>query len=93
MSAVHERFVTDRDGKRTAVLLDMDEYAKLLQELEELESLKAYDAANQPMMKPFRSNKPSPKSKRIGSVLLRRYLAARSERTRRAAVGHVQPCV
>ncbi len=45
MSAVHERFVTDRDGKRTAVLLDMDEYAKLLRELEELESLKAYDAA------------------------------------------------
>ncbi len=45
MSAVHERFVTDRDGKRIAVLLDMDEYAKLLRELEELESLKAYDAA------------------------------------------------
>ena len=40
-----ERFVTDRDGKRIAVLLDMDEYAQLLQELEELESLKAYDAA------------------------------------------------
>ncbi len=45
MSAVHECFVTDRDGKRIAVLVDMDEYAKLLQELEELESLKAYDAA------------------------------------------------
>ena len=45
MGAVHERFVTDKDGKRIAVLLDMDEYAKLLQELEELESLKAYDAA------------------------------------------------
>ena len=45
MSAVHERFVTDRDGNRIAVLLDMDEYAKLLRELEELESLKAYDAA------------------------------------------------
>ena len=45
MSAVHERFVTDKDGRRIAVLLGMDEYAKLLQELEELESLKAYDAA------------------------------------------------
>jgi hypothetical protein len=45
MRAVHERFVTDKDGKRIAVLLDMDEYAKLLQELEELESLRAYDAA------------------------------------------------
>ena len=45
MSAVHERFVTDKDGKRIAVLLDMGEYAKLLQELEELESLRVYDAA------------------------------------------------
>ena len=41
----HERFVTDKDGKRIAVLLDMDEYITVLQELEELEALKAYDAA------------------------------------------------
>lgn len=40
-----ERFVTDSSGKRTAVLLDLEEYEKLLKELEELESLKAYDAA------------------------------------------------
>ena len=45
MRKIHERFVTDSAGKRTAVLLDMEEYEKLLQELEELESLKAYDAA------------------------------------------------
>ena len=45
MRTGHERFVTDKDGKRTAVLLDMDEYAALLRELEELEALKAYDAA------------------------------------------------
>ena len=45
MRAGHERFVTDKDGKRIAVLLDMDEYTALLQELEELEALKAYDAA------------------------------------------------
>ena len=45
MRTGHERFVTDKDGKRTAVLLDMDEYTALLQELEELEALKAYDAA------------------------------------------------
>ena len=46
MRKIHERFVTDSTGRRTAVLLDMEEYEKLLQELEELESLKAYDAAN-----------------------------------------------
>ncbi len=45
MRTGHERFVTDKGGKRIAVLLDMDEYAALLQELEELEALKAYDAA------------------------------------------------
>ena len=45
MRKIHERFVTDSAGRRTAVLLDMEEYEKLLQELEELESLKAYDAA------------------------------------------------
>ena len=45
MRKIHERFVTDSAGKRTAVLLDMEEYEKLLQELEELESLRAYDAA------------------------------------------------
>ena len=45
MRTGHERFVMDKDGKRIAVLLDMDEYAALLQELEELEALKAYDAA------------------------------------------------
>ena len=45
MRTGHERFVTDKDGKRIAVLLDMDEYAALLQELEELEALKAYDTA------------------------------------------------
>ena len=45
MRSGHERFVTDKDGKRTAVLLDMDEDATLLQESEELEALQAYDAA------------------------------------------------
>ena len=45
MRKLHERFVTDSNGRRTAVLLNVEEYEKLLQELEELESLKAYDAA------------------------------------------------
>lgn len=45
MRKVHERFVTNCNGRRTAVLLDMVEYEKLLQELEELECLKSCDAA------------------------------------------------
>ena len=45
MVTLHERFVVDKDGKQTAVLLDIQEYNKLLEALEELESIKAYDAA------------------------------------------------
>jgi PHD/YefM family antitoxin component YafN of YafNO toxin-antitoxin module len=45
MATLHERFVIDKDGNRTAVLLDIEEYKKLLQELEELESIRAYDVA------------------------------------------------
>jgi PHD/YefM family antitoxin component YafN of YafNO toxin-antitoxin module len=45
MITTHERFVIDKNGNRTAVLLDIEEYNTLLQELEELESIKAYDAA------------------------------------------------
>ena len=45
MVTLHERFVVDKDGNQTAVLLDIQEYNKLLEALEELESIKAYDAA------------------------------------------------
>ena len=45
MMTTHERFVVDKNGNRTAVLLDIEEYNTLLEELEELESIKAYDAA------------------------------------------------
>ncbi len=45
MITLHERFVVDEDGKRTAILLDIEEYNKLLEELEELESIRVFDAA------------------------------------------------
>jgi len=40
-----ERYVTDENGNRVAVLLDMEDYRKLLEDLEILESIRAYDAA------------------------------------------------
>ena len=40
-----EKYVVDEQGKRVAIILDMVDYEKLLEELEELESLRAYDAA------------------------------------------------
>ncbi len=45
MITLHERFVIDENGKRTAILLDIEEYNKLLEELEGLESIRAFDAA------------------------------------------------
>jgi hypothetical protein len=45
MAVTKEQFVTDPEGKRVGVLLDIGEYERMLAELEELESLRAYDAA------------------------------------------------
>ena len=36
MITLHERFVIDENGKRSAILLDIEEYNKLLEELESI---------------------------------------------------------
>ena len=45
MSSVTEKWVINEKGERVGVLLDMDDYRRILQELEELEAIRAYDAA------------------------------------------------
>ena len=40
-----ERYVVDEKGNRMGVLLDLEDYRKLLEALEELESIRAYDDA------------------------------------------------
>jgi hypothetical protein len=40
-----ERFVVDETGNRVAVLIDIAEYQKVLEALEELESINAFDEA------------------------------------------------
>lgn len=40
-----ERYVVDETGNRVAVLIDIKEYAKILEAIEELESISAYDEA------------------------------------------------
>ena len=40
-----ERYITDSQGDRIAVVLDIEEYEALLNQLEELEALRAYDEA------------------------------------------------
>ncbi|MEK7325593.1 MAG: hypothetical protein AAB217_10100 [Chloroflexota bacterium] len=45
MPTVNEGYVVDEDGARVGVILPIEDYQKLLEELEELESIRAYDAA------------------------------------------------
>jgi len=45
MGLATERFVVDNKGNRVAVLLDIGEYEKLLEALEEMEAVRAYDGA------------------------------------------------
>lgn len=45
MLTFKERYVTDEAGQRVGVLLDIADFQKILEELEELEAIRAYDAA------------------------------------------------
>ena len=45
MATHTERFLVDEEGHRLGVVLDIAEYQEILEDLEELESIRAYDAA------------------------------------------------
>jgi hypothetical protein len=45
MIQLNERYIVDAKGNRIGVVLDIKDYRKLLEALEELESIRAYDAA------------------------------------------------
>ena len=45
MATLKEKYVVNENGERVSVLLDWEDYRALLEELEELESIRAYDAA------------------------------------------------
>ena len=42
---VAQKYIVDAHGKKVGVLISYEEYMKILSALEELESIKAYDAA------------------------------------------------
>ena len=44
-TALGEKYVVDEKGNPVSVLLDIRVYRKILEELEELEAIRAYDAA------------------------------------------------
>jgi hypothetical protein len=45
MRNIKERYLVDDNGKRIGVVLNVKDYHRLLEQLEELESIRAYDAA------------------------------------------------
>jgi hypothetical protein len=45
MSAFKENFIVDENGARVGVVLDIADYRKLLEDLEELDAIRAYDEA------------------------------------------------
>lgn len=45
MMTLKERYLVDEDGERVAVLLDIEIYRQILEELEELAAIRAFDEA------------------------------------------------
>ena len=45
MNELHEQYVVDEDGNRNAVLLPLAEWQRVLQDLEDLDDIREYDAA------------------------------------------------
>ncbi|MCX6375605.1 MAG: hypothetical protein NTU88_06155 [Armatimonadetes bacterium] len=45
MPKVKPRYLVDENGQRVSVILDIEEYEKLLADLEELQDIRAYDEA------------------------------------------------
>ena len=53
MLGFKERFVVDEQGNRIGVFLDIEDYHRLLEELEELESIRGFDRAKASGEKPI----------------------------------------
>lgn len=47
IALTNTKFIIDDEGQRVGALLDIEEYYRLLDELEELEAIRAYDAAKE----------------------------------------------
>jgi len=45
MVTLHPQYVIDENQKRKAVLLPLDEWERIVEELEELDDIRAYDEA------------------------------------------------
>ena len=45
MGALKQQFIEDKQGHKIAVILPIEQYNRLIEQLEELEDIKAYDTA------------------------------------------------
>lgn len=45
MKTLHPQYITDNKGKKISVILPLEEYTKILEELEDLEDIRLYDKA------------------------------------------------
>ena len=45
MLTVHPHYITDNTGKKISVILPLDEFENIIEELEELEDIRLYDEA------------------------------------------------
>jgi len=45
MITTHQEYLTDDQGKRKAVVIPLDEWERIQEEMEELEDIRAYDEA------------------------------------------------
>ena len=45
MISLHPQYITDKEGKKLSVVLGMQEFKSIMEELEELEDIKLYDEA------------------------------------------------
>ncbi|MCK4427380.1 MAG: hypothetical protein KAW16_02740 [candidate division Zixibacteria bacterium] len=53
MISLKEKYVVDEKGKRIGIMLNIKEYRRILEALEELESIRAYDRAKAAKDKPI----------------------------------------
>lgn len=45
MTDIKERYLIDDEGRKISVVLDISDYRRILEELEELDEIRAYDRA------------------------------------------------
>lgn len=73
MGAVRQQFIEDNQGNRIAVLIPIDQCNEMLKQLEEIEDIRAYDAAKaeEDEVIPFEQAVNEIEAKPVGSTLKR----------------------